>query len=210
MAPHGAQTTRSCSGQGIGGVYRVAAAGGTPQAVTELDASRAGGVTPLAAVPAGWQALSFHRARSGLADQRGVYVGSLDGKTRHLLIRSDGNAQYVAPGYLLFLDEDTLLGQSFDRERLALAGQPMPIAARVGRSSRGDGAFSSSSKGTLAYAGATPADGTPDLVRPQRERRWVRLARTAITTTRTSGSRPTKRAWRRRWSIRRWPFPISG
>ena len=83
-----------------------------------------------------------------------MYLGSLDGKTRHLLLRAEGNARYAAPGYLLFLNEDTLLGQSFDLDRLELTGQPTPIAARVGRSSRGDGAFSTSDAGTLAYSGA--------------------------------------------------------
>ena len=125
--------------------YRVAAAGGTPQAVTELDASRQEGSHRWPQfLPDGRHFL--FTVRSGLADQRGIYVSTLDGKTRRLLIRSDGNVQYVAPGYVLFLSEDTLLGQSFDPARLALEGQPMPLAARVGRSSRGDGAFSSSSQ----------------------------------------------------------------
>ena len=145
-------------GTGSGGVYRVAAAGGTPQAVTELDSSRQEGSHRWPQfLPDGRHFL--FTVRSGLADQRGVYVGALDGKTRHLLIRSDGNARYAAPGYVLFLDEDTLLGQSFDHERLELVGQPIPIAARVGRNSRGDGAFSTSSAGTLAYAGASLRPG---------------------------------------------------
>ncbi len=97
--------------------------------------------------------------RSGLAEQRGVYLSDLDGKTRRRLIPSDANARYVAPGYLLFLNDDTLVGQPFDPERLELSGQPVPIAARVGRGSRGDGAFSASNAGTLAYAGATLRPG---------------------------------------------------
>ncbi len=72
---------------------------------------------------------------------------------------SDGNARYAAPGYLLFLNDDTLVAQSFDPERLELSGQPIPIAARLGRSSRGDGAFSASNAGTLAYSGGTLRPG---------------------------------------------------
>ena len=140
-------------GTGYGGVQRVPATGGTPKAVTELDVSKQEGSHRWPHfLPDGRH--FFYTVRSGLADQRGVYVSTLDGKTKRFLIRSDGNMQYVAPGYVLFLNEDTLLGQSFDPARLALEGQPIPIAARVGRSSRGDGAFSSSSKGTLAYAGS--------------------------------------------------------
>jgi WD40-like Beta Propeller Repeat len=92
----------------------------------------------------------------GAASPTSGAFGSLDGKVKRLLIRSDSNAQYVLAGYVLFL---SVLAQSFDPAHLALDGQPMPIAARVGRSSRGDGAFSSSSKGTLAYAGASLRTG---------------------------------------------------
>ena len=99
-------------------------------------------------------------ARSALAEQRGVHVGALDEKSRHLLIPSDGNARYAAPGYVLFLKEDTLMAQSFDHERRELVGQPIPVAERVGRNSRGDGAFSTSSAGTLAYASASMRAGS--------------------------------------------------
>jgi Tol biopolymer transport system component len=121
--------------------------------VTELDSGREGSHRWPQFLPDGRHFL--FTVRSGVADQRGVYVGAVDEPTRHLLIRTDGNASYAAPGYLLFLDQDTLLAQSFDAARLELAGQPMPVAARVGRGSRGDGAFSTSSAATLAYAGTT-------------------------------------------------------
>ena len=99
----------------MAGVQRVPAAGGTPQAVTELDASKQEGSHRWPQfLPDGRHFL--FSVRSGLADQRGVYVGSLDGKIKRLLIRSDSNAQYVAPGYVLFLNEDTLLAQSFDSD----------------------------------------------------------------------------------------------
>ena len=46
-----------------------------------------------------------------------------------------------------FWTGDTLLAQSFDIERLVLVGQPIPIAARVGRSSRGTGRFPPRARG---------------------------------------------------------------
>ncbi len=91
--------------------------------------------------------------RGGLADQRGVYVSSLEGEFRQLLVRSDANASYAAPGYLLFLEGDSILGRAFDAERLEFTGPPMTVAAKVGRSSTGTGAFSVSDAGTLIYAG---------------------------------------------------------
>ena len=53
----------------------------------------------------------------GSSDQGGVYVGSLDGKTKKRLIHVRTNAVYAQPGYLLFVDGDTLFGQAFDADR---------------------------------------------------------------------------------------------
>ncbi len=145
-------------GTGYGAIYRVAAAGGTPQPVTRLDASKNEGSHRWPQfLPDGRHFL--FTVRSGRADQRGVYVGTLEGETRLQLLRLESNAQYVAPGYLLFLDGDTLLAQPFDSDRLVLSGQPTPIEARIGRSSRGNGAFSTARTGTIAYAGATLRTG---------------------------------------------------
>jgi Tol biopolymer transport system component len=145
-------------GTAYGGIHQVPAAGGTPQAVTELDSSkREGSHRWPEFLPDGRHFL--FTVRSGLPDHQGVYVGALDSKTRHLLIRADGNARYAASGHVLFLKEDTLLSQSFDHERLEVRGQPIPVASRIGRSSRGDGTFSASSMGTLAYAGASLRPG---------------------------------------------------
>jgi Tol biopolymer transport system component len=142
-------------GTGYGGVYRVAASGGAPHPVTELNSGEGSHRWPQF-LPDGRHFLFTVR---GPADHRGVYVGAVDGPDRHLVIRTDGNAHYAAPGYLFFLDADTLLAQSFDAERLELAGRPMPVAAGVGRNSRGDGAFSTASAGTLAYAGSSLRPG---------------------------------------------------
>ena len=54
------------------------------------------------------------------------------------------------PGQLLFLREGTLMAQPFDAKRLALAGEPVPVAERVG-SFRDGGFFSASDNGVLVY-----------------------------------------------------------
>ena len=69
-------------------------------------------------------------------------------------MRSEASPVYGPPGYLLFVDGDTLQAQSFDAARLEFSGQPFTVAERVGRSSYGYGAFSVSLTGVLAYAGA--------------------------------------------------------
>ena len=145
-------------GIGYGGVYRVAASGGKPEPVTKLDASRQEGSHR-------WPRLLpdgrhfFFTVRSGLADQRGVWLAALGEDARHRLLVADVDAHYVDPGYILFLDGDTLLAQPWDNGRLEPSGQPVPVAARVGQSSRGNGAYSPSVAGTLAYAAAMRRPG---------------------------------------------------
>ena len=62
------------------------------------------------------------------AEQTGVYAGSLDGKTKKLLLRGNTSGVYAPPGYLLFVDGDTLMGPAFDAERLEVSGQPFLVA----------------------------------------------------------------------------------
>jgi len=96
---------------------------------------------------------------ANMADQSGIFAGSLDGKTKKLLIHLSASAVYVPPGYLLFLDGDTLLAQAFDAERLDLQGQPFVVAEHVGRNSAAMSAVSASRTGTIAYAGAISQNG---------------------------------------------------
>jgi Tol biopolymer transport system component/predicted Ser/Thr protein kinase len=136
-----------------GPISRVAA-DGTVTPVTRLDEARKEGSHRWPQfLPDGQHFL--YSVLSGLAEQRGVYVGSLDGKTKKFLLkaRSDSNAFYASPGHLLFVDGDTLLGQAFDAAHLQLTGQSFTVAERVGRSTAFNSAVSVSSAGTLAYAG---------------------------------------------------------
>src|SRR5262249_47306839 len=100
-------------GSGSGGVSRVLSSGGTVTTVTQTDRSREEGSHRFPQwLPDGKHFLFM--VRSGLNDQAGVYAGSLDGKTKKLVLRGVTNAQYTPPGYILFMDRDTLMGQPFD------------------------------------------------------------------------------------------------
>src|SRR5262249_54042056 len=94
-----------------------------------------------------------------MTDQNGVYVGSLDGKTKKLLARVNTSAVYGAPGYLLLVDGDALLAQEFDSERLELKGEPFLVAEHVGRNTAFMSAVSTSRTRTIAYAGPIPQNG---------------------------------------------------
>jgi eukaryotic-like serine/threonine-protein kinase len=133
-------------------IHRVAAAGGPDTRLTTLDASNQEGSHRFPQfLPDGRHFLFLIRGQS---DRRGIYVGSVDGKTKKFLVRSDSSAVFAPPGHLLFLAGDSLLGQEFDTGHLELRGQPFVVAERVGRSSLGYCSVAASRSGALAYSGA--------------------------------------------------------
>ena len=80
-----------------------------------------------------------------------IYAGSLDSKETKRLLVAVSRAVYAPPGYLLFVRQGTLMGQTFDAGRLELAGEPFRIAENVRSVATGRAAFSVSDRGTLVY-----------------------------------------------------------
>jgi Tol biopolymer transport system component len=78
-----------------------------------------------------------------------IWVGSLDGKDATRLINADSQAEYAAPGYLLFVRQGTLMVQPFDADRAALNGEAISIAQQPMFDPGGSAAFSTSETGTL-------------------------------------------------------------
>ena len=149
-ATWGAQDT-ILLGIGLQPIVSVSAAGGPTTPVTNIDASREEGSHRFPYfLPDGDHFL--YSILGTKPDQSGVYGGSLDGKTKKPLLRVNTSAVYAPPGYLLFVDGDTLLGQAFDAQRLELKGQPFLVAEHVGRSTAFLSAVSASRTGTIAYA----------------------------------------------------------
>ena len=101
----------------------------------------------------------YVRISPSAPEKGGTYVGTLDAapekqSTERLLPYEVGLTYAAAndsgPGHLLFLREGTLVAQPFDPKRLALAGDPVPVAERVG-SFRDGGFFSTSANDVLIY-----------------------------------------------------------
>jgi eukaryotic-like serine/threonine-protein kinase len=98
--------------------------------------------------------LLFARFEAAGASPTEVYVGSLDGTVDPRLVTtvteaglfSSGqfpNLAY-ADGFLLYYRNETLVAQRFDAQRLALSGDPIPLAENVGE-------FSVSDNGVLVW-----------------------------------------------------------
>lgn len=108
------------------GLYRISSRGGEATPVTHLDDSR-GEFRDLFPqfLPDGRHFLYIHRA---YPDYRGVFIGSLDSKDRKRILTNTKPVRYIEPGYLLFVQNDKLMVQQFDKIRLELTGEAIPIA----------------------------------------------------------------------------------
>ena len=153
------------------GIYRISSSGGTPQAITTPNASRDEllHLHPRY-LPGGKRFLYFVRSRK--PEFTGVYVRSLDADDSKLLIHTLSHAEYVAPGYLLFVRESVLFAQPFNLSRLELEGDPFPIAEAVTENrDKGGSGFSVSRDGSLVYHAADP----------QTQLKWVDRQGTVMT-----------------------------
>jgi Tol biopolymer transport system component len=138
----------------VDSIRRVASTGGEVREATALDVTR--GETSHRwphFLPDGNRFVYFARTTSeSQAPHAGIYLASLDGDAPRLLVNTGNSAVFVPPDNLLFIREGTLLAQRIDLERATLAGDPAPVADRVGTSSNFYGAFSASHTGVIAYA----------------------------------------------------------
>jgi serine/threonine protein kinase len=114
------------------GLARVDAAGGTRVALTTPDAKETSHRWP-DFLPDGNHFLYF--AHGSTTADNGIYLAALDSrdkdKDRKLLLRNDSNAIYAAPGFLLFVRDNTLVAQRFNPRSLALEGEAKPVADHV-------------------------------------------------------------------------------
>jgi serine/threonine protein kinase/Tol biopolymer transport system component len=132
-------------------IARVGATGGEPKPVTTFDQTRdeASHRWPYF-LPDGRHFLYF--VRSNRPEYNGVYLGELSGNVTKLLVKTNTNALYAPPGYLLFLRNDTLMAQPFDAGKLELSGEPLPIAEHVSYSMGARrAAISVAENGVLAF-----------------------------------------------------------
>ena len=86
------------------------------------------------------------------SDGTWIRVASLEDESLKPLVRATTRSEYVAPGWLAWLDVDRLLVQAFDPETHEVSGRPYELVRGVyGFESRGFAAFTFSDEGTLLY-----------------------------------------------------------
>jgi Tol biopolymer transport system component len=137
------------------GLSRVPSSGGSPVALTTLDAS-AGEITHRwpQALPGG-KAVLFTANRtvgSGDFENATVVVQSLTDGRRKVVQRDAYFGRYVPSGHVVYVHEGTLFGIPFDLEQLEPTGSPVPVLEGVSTApSNGSAHFAVSAAGTFAF-----------------------------------------------------------
>jgi len=86
------------------------------------------------------------------AAQNEIRAGSIDSDEEKPLLLANSRALYAPDGYLLFVQEGTLMAQPFDPRRLEVSGKPVMIVEGIAYNpTSGNAAFGVSNNGTLVY-----------------------------------------------------------
>ncbi|MEP6960940.1 MAG: hypothetical protein ABI995_02620, partial [Acidobacteriota bacterium] len=143
---------------GESGLQRVSASGGGAPVLTKVDPKQqeSGHGYPQF-LPDGKRFLFFVAASD--TNVQGIYASSLDDPAKKtLIVRTDAKAVYVPPresqpGYLLWMQENNLVAQRFDANKLVLNGDPISVGEGIGRNNGIPvrAAFWASEAGALVY-----------------------------------------------------------
>jgi serine/threonine protein kinase len=140
-------------------LYRVPAAGGTPEPASKFDPARSDNSHRWPSfLPDGKHFLFWARSSRGIVENE-LFVGELGSLQAKALTKSEWTALY-ASGHLLFMRDQSLMAQPFDLRRIELSGEPVPIAEHIavnGATARP--LFSSSQTGTLVYQSGETSGG---------------------------------------------------
>jgi len=135
-----------------GGLMRIGAAGGTPEAVTKLD-PKAGELAHLwpEVLPGGKTAIFTVRTGESFDTAR-IAAQSLETGSRQILVENGTFARYAPGGHLLYMRGDTIIAAPFDAQRARMGSNPVPVIEGVRFDPRyGCGHFAIAASETLIY-----------------------------------------------------------
>jgi Tol biopolymer transport system component len=151
---------------GNGGIWRVPATGGAPEAVTEVADSAAEHMHAWPQLLPGGQELLFTvLGPSGGAKDSRIAVERIQSGERWALVEQGTFGRYLSSGELLYVtNEGTVLVVGYDRSRKAVTGTPRQVLTDVYVASWGGAALLAPSRGgTLAFEPGSAA--APQVVR---------------------------------------------
>ena len=145
-----------------GGIFEVSSAGGTARPLTKvMQGVHTTNRWPVW-LPGGkkFLYLATSHEHEAASERNGIYVASPDGKENRFLMPADANVA-VTPTHLLYVQNGTLMAQSFDASRAELKGDPVPVGESVIRNpGTWRAAFDASRNGILVYQTGSMASGS--------------------------------------------------
>ncbi len=111
-------------------IFRVPASGGTSALeVGYLPGLGGGSQRWPVFLPDGKHYLFLSATIAKRGENDGIYVGSLGSNEHHLVVKTDSNAVYADPGYLLYMRDRAILAQKFDPKTAQVSGDPVAVAS---------------------------------------------------------------------------------
>ena len=135
------------------GIHRVSAQGGATSLVTKVSPQEEAHRWPYF-LPDGRHFVFLGDAST--TEEHHIKLGSLDSNESQNLFGAVSRIVYASPGYLLYVNQGSLVALPFDATSLKVTGEPTSVAERikdVGENHHFD--FSVSEEGTLAYQSGT-------------------------------------------------------
>jgi Tol biopolymer transport system component len=95
----------------------------------------------------------------------GIYLGEIGSTEKHQIVTALSNAQYLDPGFLLYIQDDNLVALPLDPESPGSAGEPMRVAGPVLTMNYPFlGFFSCAAGGLIAYVAGSGSSAMTEMV----------------------------------------------
>ena len=141
------------------GLSRVAAAGGTPQAITKPREKGEVLHRWPQILPGGQDVLFTGNTVPAGYDDASIEVLSLRSGQWKVVQRGGYFGRYLPSGHLLYLHQGTLFAVGFNLDRLEIRGTPVPLLEDVaGNAAYGGGQYDVARNGTLVYLSGKPSN----------------------------------------------------
>jgi serine/threonine-protein kinase len=135
---------------GLTGLWRVPAAGGKPEPLTEPAEGEADHDWP-ALLPGGKAVLYANAEVSYALGEAQIVAQSLGTSERKVLVEGGTYPRYSPSGHLLYAHNGALFAARFDPERLELLGRPTRVVDGLQQARNGSAQYSVGRDGTLLY-----------------------------------------------------------
>jgi Tol biopolymer transport system component len=147
------------------GLYRVPAAGGTPQQLTNPPSQGLSTHRWPYFLPSGQSVLFTVNPFVGAGfDDAAIAILSLKTGQWRTILKGGYHGRYLPGGYLVYVHERTLYGVPFDVKREEVRGTPTPLIEHLRTNLRGgNGQYDFSQTGTLMYLSGKSSEETPIL-----------------------------------------------